>query len=146
MTTYGAYGEKMMYGKKVTGVIRSTVWIGPDGKVKKHWARVAEGGRSPREGARSVARVGGADPRSERNASEAHQEGEGLMAALAFPKGFLWGAATASYQIEGAWQRGRQGRVDLGPLRAHAGQDQERRHRRRRLRPLPPLQGRRRAA
>jgi peroxiredoxin Q/BCP len=31
-----------LYGKKVTGVIRSTVWIGPDGKVKKHWARVAK--------------------------------------------------------------------------------------------------------
>jgi peroxiredoxin Q/BCP len=29
MRAYGAYGEKMMYGKKVTGVIRSTVWIGP---------------------------------------------------------------------------------------------------------------------
>jgi peroxiredoxin Q/BCP len=40
MTAYGAFGEKMMYGKKVTGIIRSTVWIGPDGKVKKHWARV----------------------------------------------------------------------------------------------------------
>jgi peroxiredoxin Q/BCP len=40
MEKYGAYGEKMMYGKKTTGVIRSTVWIGPDGKVKKHWARV----------------------------------------------------------------------------------------------------------
>jgi len=42
MTKYGAYGEKMMYGKKTKGVIRSTVWIGPDGKVKKHWARVAK--------------------------------------------------------------------------------------------------------
>ncbi len=41
MEKYGAYGEKMMYGKKTMGVIRSTVWIGPDGKVKKHWARVA---------------------------------------------------------------------------------------------------------
>jgi thioredoxin-dependent peroxiredoxin len=41
MKKYGAYGEKMMYGKKTTGVIRSTVWIGPDGKVKKHWTRVA---------------------------------------------------------------------------------------------------------
>ena len=41
MTAYGAFGEKMMYGKKVIGVIRSTVWIGRDGKVKKHWARVA---------------------------------------------------------------------------------------------------------
>jgi peroxiredoxin Q/BCP len=40
MEKYGAWGEKMMYGKKTVGVIRSTVWIGPDGKVKKHWARV----------------------------------------------------------------------------------------------------------
>ena len=47
MTTYGAFGEKMMYGKKVTGVIRSTVWIGPDGKVKKHWKRVAKAADHP---------------------------------------------------------------------------------------------------
>ncbi len=40
MQKYGAYGEKMMYGKKTIGVIRSTVWIGPDGRVKKHWAKV----------------------------------------------------------------------------------------------------------
>jgi peroxiredoxin Q/BCP len=40
MTKYGAFGEKMMYGKKVQGVIRSTVWIGKDGTVRKHWARV----------------------------------------------------------------------------------------------------------
>jgi len=24
------------------GVIRSTVWVGPDGKVKKHWRKVAK--------------------------------------------------------------------------------------------------------
>jgi peroxiredoxin Q/BCP len=47
MTTYGAYGEKMMYGKKTTGVIRSTVWIGPDGKVRKHWARVPDAATHP---------------------------------------------------------------------------------------------------
>jgi len=41
MTKYGAFGEKMMYGKKTMGVIRSTVWVGPDGKVKKHWRKVA---------------------------------------------------------------------------------------------------------
>ena len=40
MARYGAYGEKMMYGKKVMGIIRSTVWVGPDGNVKKHWRRV----------------------------------------------------------------------------------------------------------
>jgi peroxiredoxin Q/BCP len=49
MTKYGAWGEKVMYGKKVTGVIRSTVWIGPDGKVKKHWARVREAATHPDE-------------------------------------------------------------------------------------------------
>lgn len=47
MTKYGAFGEKTMYGKKTTGVIRSTVWIGPDGKVKKHWKRVAKAADHP---------------------------------------------------------------------------------------------------
>ena len=47
MKAYGAYGEKMMYGKKTVGVIRSTVWIGPDGKVKRHWARVANAEKHP---------------------------------------------------------------------------------------------------
>jgi peroxiredoxin Q/BCP len=49
MQQYGAYGEKMMYGKKTVGVIRSTVWIGPDGKVKKHWARVAKAETHPEQ-------------------------------------------------------------------------------------------------
>jgi len=49
MTTYGAYGEKMMYGKKTTGVIRSTVWIGPDGKVRKHWARISDAAKHPEQ-------------------------------------------------------------------------------------------------
>ena len=47
MTKYGAYGEKVLYGKKTVGVIRSTVWIGPDGKVKKHWARVPSAEEHP---------------------------------------------------------------------------------------------------
>jgi thioredoxin-dependent peroxiredoxin len=33
MNAYGAYGEKMLYGKKVTGVIRSSIVVGPDGAV-----------------------------------------------------------------------------------------------------------------
>ncbi len=49
MEKYGAWGEKTMYGKKVIGVIRSTVWIGPDGKVKKHWKRVAKADAHPEE-------------------------------------------------------------------------------------------------
>jgi peroxiredoxin Q/BCP len=49
MAKYGAWGEKMMYGKKTTGVIRSTVWVGPDGKVRKHWARVAKAEAHPEQ-------------------------------------------------------------------------------------------------
>jgi len=49
LKTYGAYGEKMMYGKKTVGVIRSTVWIGPDGKVRKHWARVGDAAKHPEQ-------------------------------------------------------------------------------------------------
>ncbi len=37
---YGAFGEKMMYGKPVTGVIRSTFLIGADGKVERVWSPV----------------------------------------------------------------------------------------------------------
>jgi len=47
MEAYGAYGEKTMYGKKVTGVIRSTVWIGPDGRVRRHWARITDAEAHP---------------------------------------------------------------------------------------------------
>ncbi|MFE0690097.1 thioredoxin-dependent thiol peroxidase [Streptomyces xiamenensis] len=32
---YGAFGEKKLYGKTVTGVIRSTVIVGEDGKVER---------------------------------------------------------------------------------------------------------------
>ncbi len=47
MTAYGAYGDKTMYGKTTVGVIRSTVWVGPDGKVRKHWARVTDAEAHP---------------------------------------------------------------------------------------------------
>lgn len=35
MTAYGAYGEKLMYGKKVTGVIRTTFIIDEKGVIEK---------------------------------------------------------------------------------------------------------------
>lgn len=34
LEAYGAYGEKKMYGKTVTGVIRSTFVIDPDGRIE----------------------------------------------------------------------------------------------------------------
>lgn len=47
MRAYEAYGEKTLYGRKVTGVIRSTVWVGPDGRVRRHWPRVASAAAHP---------------------------------------------------------------------------------------------------
>ncbi len=47
MSEYGAWGEKMMYGKKRIGTIRSTVVIGPNGDVLKHWKRVPKAANHP---------------------------------------------------------------------------------------------------
>lgn len=47
MEPWGAWGEKTMYGKKITGVIRSTVWVAPDGTVKKHWKRIGRAADHP---------------------------------------------------------------------------------------------------
>ncbi|QKW06742.1 thioredoxin-dependent thiol peroxidase [Streptomyces sp. NA04227] len=35
LTAYGAFGEKKLYGKTVTGVIRSTVVVDEEGKVER---------------------------------------------------------------------------------------------------------------
>jgi hypothetical protein len=61
------------------------------------------------------------------------------------PQRLLLGHRDLVVPDRGCMERGRQGRLDLGHVRAHAGQDQERRHRRRREQPLPPVQGGRRA-
>lgn len=45
---YGAYGEKMMYGKKSLGVIRSTFVIGADGRVEKAYYGVKATGHVAR--------------------------------------------------------------------------------------------------
>ena len=41
---YGAWGEKVNYGKTYMGIIRSSFLIGPDGRVARVWPKVkAEG-------------------------------------------------------------------------------------------------------
>jgi len=40
LESYGAYGEKQLYGKTVTGVIRSTFVIGEDGKIERAFYNV----------------------------------------------------------------------------------------------------------
>ncbi len=40
MNSYGAFGEKKLYGKTVEGVLRSTVVVDEDGKVSNAWYNV----------------------------------------------------------------------------------------------------------
>jgi thioredoxin-dependent peroxiredoxin len=48
LRAYGAYGEKMMYGKKTVGVIRSTFVIGADGKIERAYYNVRATGHVER--------------------------------------------------------------------------------------------------
>lgn len=43
---YGAYGEKVMYGKKVKGIIRSTFLIDETGKLTRSWSKVKVDGHA----------------------------------------------------------------------------------------------------
>lgn len=45
---YGAYGDKQLYGKTVTGVIRSTFVVGPDGRIQQAWRNVKATGHVAR--------------------------------------------------------------------------------------------------
>ena len=63
----------------------------------------------------------------------------------AFPPDFVWGAATASYQIEGATNEDGRGESVWDRFCRDAGQGAERRHGRGRVRLLPPLSRRHRA-
>lgn len=46
METYGAWGEKKLYGKKVVGTIRSTVIIDPKGRIAHRWKSVRAKGHA----------------------------------------------------------------------------------------------------
>ena len=46
METYGAWGEKTLYGRVSLGVIRSTVLIDPEGRVAHHWKKVTAKGHA----------------------------------------------------------------------------------------------------
>ena len=46
MTKYGAFGEKMLYGKLVQGVIRSTFLVGANGKIERAWYGVRADGHA----------------------------------------------------------------------------------------------------
>ena len=46
MEKYGAFGEKVLYGKTVVGVIRSTFIIGPTGTIERTWYSVKTDGHA----------------------------------------------------------------------------------------------------
>ena len=46
---YKAWGEKNRYGKKVEGILRSTVVVGPDGTIAQHWPSVRNAEEHPKE-------------------------------------------------------------------------------------------------
>lgn len=45
-SSYGAYGEKMMYGKKVMGIIRSSFIINPQGEIVKIYYNIRAKGHA----------------------------------------------------------------------------------------------------
>jgi len=46
MESYGAWGEKTLYGRKSVGVIRTTVLIGGDGRIIRAWYHVRADGHA----------------------------------------------------------------------------------------------------
>jgi len=49
LQAFEAWGNKIMYGKQVSGTIRSTVLIGADGTVLKHWTKIKSAKDHPAE-------------------------------------------------------------------------------------------------
>jgi peroxiredoxin Q/BCP len=46
LTAYGVWGEKSMYGRKFMGIRRTTVLIGPDGRIAQVWENVKVDGHA----------------------------------------------------------------------------------------------------
>jgi peroxiredoxin Q/BCP len=43
---YGARRMKSFLGKSFLGIVRTTFWIGPDGKIRKIWDKVSANGHA----------------------------------------------------------------------------------------------------
>jgi thioredoxin-dependent peroxiredoxin len=56
LEAYGAWGEKSLYGKNFLGILRTTMLVGPDGKVARIWRKVRVDGHADQvlEAARSL--------------------------------------------------------------------------------------------
>ena len=45
--TSDSQNSRCVFAHMIRPLIRSTVWIGPDGRVQKHWARVSDAAKHP---------------------------------------------------------------------------------------------------
>jgi len=46
LEAYGVWGEKSMYGRKFMGIVRTTVLVGPDGRIARVWRNVKVDGHA----------------------------------------------------------------------------------------------------
>jgi thioredoxin-dependent peroxiredoxin len=46
LESYGVWGEKSMYGRKFQGITRTSVLIGPDGRIVRVWPKVKVDGHA----------------------------------------------------------------------------------------------------
>jgi peroxiredoxin Q/BCP len=46
LEAYGVWGEKSMYGRKFMGIVRTTVLVGPDGRIARLWRNVKVDGHA----------------------------------------------------------------------------------------------------
>jgi peroxiredoxin Q/BCP len=46
LEAYGVWAQKSMYGKKFMGIVRTTVLIGPDGRIARVWPNVKVDGHA----------------------------------------------------------------------------------------------------
>lgn len=46
LKAYGVWGEKSLYGRKFFGILRTTLLIGPDGRIARIWPKVRVAGHA----------------------------------------------------------------------------------------------------
>ena len=80
MKAYGAWGDKVLYGRKFQGVIRSTVIVDPAGKIAHHWKKVKAKGHAESVRAKLEALKRGESPGAKRPAKKPSAKSRGKSA------------------------------------------------------------------
>ncbi|MCA3007555.1 MAG: peroxiredoxin [Phycisphaerales bacterium] len=128
----GAFGKKMMYGKEVEGVIRSTALIAPDGVIAQHWPKGKAEGHAEAVRDALAALQGGAACRPARPSLHCEHD-RPQSAGVASPP-----AVPDQLHRRDRQQRRRGARADAGGARDRAREGRRRREGRR----APPAAGR----